>query len=631
MRPAAAARVPVSPLGRAPRPAAPAQNPARGDATADPSASLEEHSEPDNAQRSASAADTESLVAPAASLPIAPAVDGSAEASPDETAPATPNPPNPAEATNNDQFRVPNGFEPRPLAASSNGAEPHGASTAADRAPAQPAVSQPDGTDARTGVLAENRSAKAGKGGMFRRRTSAPKREIARDDARAIPPERAVSSSPAATPAAGQQPAAPRRAAPPLPWGRDFAAAVVHRDDTLNAIFGKLDAADSPRVALVAPHGNEELARPLGMRRLRRYVDHSGKDVIIVTHSSAVRARAHEVGLAVTGNVKRVDFERYGRSGVHVGGVVVPLPGLGLFVRLATIAIAVAAIVGAVLLYLPEATVTVYPSYTPQQYAADVTLLGAAPSGALASGQLAAHRRSESLSRTVLFPVHGTATVKGPDGNDQQVASPSDDDLKQADAFAQQVLLDEGRADLASRYSGETLVKQSAVLSAYTSKANAKAGEPADLLRLSVSGQVTMLSADNDALRKLLETALTPTTLRTQMFVPQTFKATIVSAGPYDKDNNQITVSVQLQESTTGVFSAAALRTSLKGKSRTGAQQAVDERVDESAPAVVNVNPGWAPVLPRFSNRITVNVATPTPSPTPSPSATPTPVATPAP
>ena len=536
---------------------------------------------------------------------------------------------------------------------------PRGAARSTEQAPApdatggQPAAATPPGSNGFTprervstpvddsaaldGVLREERPKSGGFGGMVRRRAAAPPRS---DEAAPTEPlPRAVAPVPAADaqpPERRPEPQpSPRRAAAPLPWGRDFAAAVVHRDDGLNSIFGKLDAADSPRVALVAPHGNTELAKPLGMRRLRRYIDHSGKDVIIVTHSSAVRARAHEVGLAVAGNVKRVDFERYGRSGVRFGGVIVPLPGLGLLLRLATIVIAVAVLAAAVLLYLPKATVTVYPAYAPQQYAANVTLIGAATSGALPAGQIPANRRSESLSRTVLFPVHGTTTVKGPDGSDEQVASPTDDDLKQADAFAQQVLLDEGRNDLAKQYSNETMVKQSAVLSAYTSKANAKAGEPADLIRLNVSGQVTMLSANNDTLRKLLETALLPTTLRTQMFVPQTFSATVASAGQFDKNNNQIAVNFQLSESTTSVFNPSALKSALKGKSRTAAQQAVDARVDESAPAKVSVNPGWAPALPRFTGRIDVNIATPTPSPTPNPSATPAaspaPSATPAP
>ena len=405
-----------------------------------------------------------------------------------------------------------------------------------------------------------------------------------------------------------------KRSTPTLPWGRDFAAAIVRRDDTLTAIFGKIDAADSPRVALVAHHGNDELATPLGMRRLRRYVDRSGKDVMIVTRSRAIHARAREVGLAVVGNLKRVDFERYGRTGISIGGTLVPLPGLGTLLRLAAILIALVAIGAAGLLYLPEATITLYPTLTPQRYNASVTLIAAA-TGPLGAGQLAAQRHSTTVTRQVLFPVHGTTTIKAPDGSDQQVAAPTDDDIQQATAFAQQVLLDAGRTDLASRFPNETFVKQSATLSAFTSKASAKAGEPADLLRITASGQVTMLSADNDTLRGLLEKALRPTTSRQQMFVPETFRASVLSAGQYDKENSQIGVVFSLEESTTLAFSTAALRNAVAGKSRAGAEQAIGERVDQAAPVRIRLTPGWAPWLPRFANRITVRIAQQPPAP----------------
>lgn len=443
------------------------------------------------------------------------------------------------------------------------------------------------------------------------------------DGQAAVPPVHAVPT------AAGERALAKpqKRVTPALPWGRDFAAAIVHHDDTLTAIFGKIDAADSPRVALVAHHGNDELATPLGMRRLRRYVDRSGKDVMIVTRSRAIRARAREVGLAVVGNLKRVDFERYGRTGISIGGALVPLPGLGTLLRLAAILIAIVVISAAILLYLPEATITLYPSLTPQRYTANVTLI-AATTGPLSADQLAAQRRTTTVTRQVLYPVHGTAAIKAPDGTDQQVATPTEDDIRQATAFAQQVLLDEGRADLTSRFSDETFVRQSATLSAFTSKMSAKAGEPADILRVTASGQVTMLSADNGALRGLLEKALRPTTSRQQMFVPETFRASVLSAGPYDKENSQIAVIFSLEESTTLAFSTAALRSAVAGKSRTGAEQVISERVDQTAPARIRLTPGWAPWLPRFANRITIRIAQRSPAP---PAGQPSPIPTPAP
>lgn len=397
-----------------------------------------------------------------------------------------------------------------------------------------------------------------------------------------------------------------RRAIKPLPWGRDFAATVIHREDTLTAIFGKLDAADSPRVALVAPRGNAELAKTLGMRRLRRYVDMTGKDVMLVTHSGAIRSRAREVGLAAVGNIRKVDFERYGRGGMRVGGVIVPLPGLGLFLRLTAFALVVAGLSAVVLLYLPKASVQVYPQLQSLTDTPDVTLTADAATGK--PGEVPAHRRSQTITRTVQFPVHGQTTVKGPDGNDQNVPAPSDDDIKAAGAFAQQVLLDQGRQTLQERYKGETLFQQSAILSALDVKTNVKAGEAAELLDVTASAQVTMLSADNDALRSVLEQDLKAKVDRNQMFVPETFKSTVVSAGTFDKNNNRLPVRLNLTESSTRAFSVSRLQKALAGKNRTDAQQAIVDRVDLTQPARIKLEPGWAPWLPRFTSRIAVSV-----------------------
>src|SRR5207248_271758 len=100
---------------------------------------------------------------------------------------------------------------------------------------------------------------------------------------------------------------------------------------------------------------------------------------------------------------------------------------------------------------------------------------------------------------TVQYPVHGQAAVKAPDGSDQQVPAATDDDIKQATAFAQQVLLNDGRKALEQSHKDETLLQQSATLSAFDSHASVKAGDAANLLEVAGSGQVTMLSADNAA------------------------------------------------------------------------------------------------------------------------------------
>lgn len=422
-----------------------------------------------------------------------------------------------------------------------------------------------------------------------------------------------------------------RRAMRPLPWGRDFAAAVIRREDSLTAIFGKLDAADSPRVALVAPRGNDELARALGMRRLRRHVDMTGKDVMIVTHSGALRGRAREVGLATVGNVKKVDFERYGRGGVRVGGVIVPLPGIGLILRLAAFVGAVAALAAAVLLYLPKATVQVYPQLQPFASTLSLTLATDAPATYKPGGEVLARLQRTSITRTVDYPVSGQTTVKAPDGSDKQVPAATDDDIKRATAFAQQVLLREGRKALEDRNKDQVLFQDSATLSAFDSKSNVKAGEAIDLLEITASAQISMLSADKSLLRSVLEQSVAQNVDKSLQFVPDTFQATVLSAGQFDKANNRIAVQVKLAEGATRAFSTTALRKALAGKSPHDAQQVVDERVDVSAPPKIGVDPDWAPWLPRFTSRIDVKVGTPQPSPTPAATPAPAPSATPAP
>jgi len=437
-------------------------------------------------------------------------------------------------------------------------------------------------------------------------------------------------AEPAAARAAGTARSS-RRAMRPLPWGRDFAAAVIRREDSLTAIFGKLDAADSPRVALVAPRGNEELSRALGMRRLRRHVDMTGKDVMLVTHSGALRGRAREVGLATVGNVKKVDFERYGRGGVRVGGVVVPLPGIGLIVRLAAFVGAVALLAAAVLLYLPQATVQVYPQLQPFANTLSLTLATNAPATYKPGGELLAHLQRTSITRTIDYPVSGQTTVKAPDGSDKQVSAASDDDIKRGTAFAQQVLLREGRKTLEDRNKDQALFQDSATISAFDSKTNVKAGEATDLLEITTSAQVSMLSADKSLLRSVLEQSVAANLDKAMQFVPDTFQATVLSTGQFDKANNRIAVQLKLSEGATRAFSVASLRKALAGRSPHDAQQVVMGRVDVSAPAKIGVQPGWAPWLPRFTSRIDVKVGTPAPSPTPAASPTPAPSATPAP
>lgn len=191
---------------------------------------------------------------------------------------------------------------------------------------------------------------------------------------------------------------------------RSFAAIAIRRDDDLASVFGKISAADSPRVALVAPRGNRELATQLGMRRLQRHLDLSGRDLILVTRSRVLRLRAREEGLPSVTSLKRVNFERHG-SGLHLGWVTLRLPTLGALLAVAVFVAAVALGLAVLFWYVPSATVTVL---VPVETVGDTVQLIAdtkATDVNIERGVVPARRREIMVTRTLPGPVTGSSLV----------------------------------------------------------------------------------------------------------------------------------------------------------------------------------------------------------------------------
>jgi hypothetical protein len=193
----------------------------------------------------------------------------------------------------------------------------------------------------------------------------------------------------------------------PAPTEASFAAVAIRRDDDLAAIFGKIDAADSPRVALVAPRGNQLLSRQLGMRRLQRHLDLSGKDLILVTRSRVLRVRAREEGVPAVKHLRKVDFERRGRGGLQLGWVTLRLPTLGALLAVGVFVLSM--VLGALVLfwYVPTATVTVF---VPAQTIGDTIDLVVDPRASevnVAKGIVPGRRREITIRRTIPGPATG--------------------------------------------------------------------------------------------------------------------------------------------------------------------------------------------------------------------------------
>jgi hypothetical protein len=194
--------------------------------------------------------------------------------------------------------------------------------------------------------------------------------------------------------------------------GGAYATVAIDRYDDLASVFGKIDAAPSPRVALVAARGNQELQRALSMRRLQRHLDLTGKDLILVTRSRALRLRAGEEDLPAVGSLRRVDFRTYGRGGLRLGWLTLRLPSLGALMAVLLLVGAVVAGAAVLFWYLPEAEVTVYLPVTPYEDTFDLTLDGQTTLVNLENGVVPARRREVVVSRSIYRPA--TAIIEVP-------------------------------------------------------------------------------------------------------------------------------------------------------------------------------------------------------------------------
>jgi hypothetical protein len=193
--------------------------------------------------------------------------------------------------------------------------------------------------------------------------------------------------------------------------GGAFATVAVERYDDLPAIFGKIDAAASPRVALVAARGNRELQRALSMRRLQRHLDLTGKDLILVTRSRALRLRARQEGLPAVSSLHHVDFHSDRRPGLRLGPLTLTLSALGIVLAAVLLIGALGAGAAFLFWYLPEADVTVFLPVTPMEDTFDLVLDGQTTEVNLATGTVPARRREVIVTRSFYRPATGVIQV----------------------------------------------------------------------------------------------------------------------------------------------------------------------------------------------------------------------------
>jgi len=155
-------------------------------------------------------------------------------------------------------------------------------------------------------------------------------------------------------------------------------ATVLHvdRGEDIASICGRVEMAPTYAVIVWAPAGNRSLATELGIRRLLRHAEESGKQVAIATTSVALASRARQARIPVARRPEHVRWDAPGRVVLRLGPLTLLLPAVGRFLQLLVILVVGLAAAALALTMGPAATVVVYP---PTQTLHDTVLLSASP------------------------------------------------------------------------------------------------------------------------------------------------------------------------------------------------------------------------------------------------------------
>jgi len=486
--------------------------------------------------------------------------------------------------------------------------------------------------------------------------------------------------------------------------GRDDNAPTVIRVDRredIASICGRIDTAPTFSVVLWAPGGNRHLTTELGIRRLQRHAEESGRAVAIATGSVALSSRARQVGIPVARKPHQVRWDAGGRSVLRLGGHSMVVPSLGRYLQVAAI-LAFAVVAIALLLTLgPSVTVVAYP---PSETMSQTVTIAASPdfegidldSMQIPSGLV-------TTERTITLAVKATGTVQVPTAyaaariaitnpTNKEVSLPAGAVLFGSPGFVP-FLLDEavvvppggtaastvtaaepgkaanlpagsitgwleedhkvlrvtnaaaaagGAEEVRQAISSEDVVRMQQMINALedslTLRKSIIADRPYDAVFLStaeteidapvisaMTGEITDLMTVDvkviiSARAILAETldsvarAVLATGDNEGEFIPGSVTAVTTGPAQFDDETGAITTDLIVSGEFARDVSSEQLRDAVKGKSPDGARSILAERygIDD---AEIELSPSWAPWLPRFGSRITVELRSRPPEP----------------
>lgn len=138
---------------------------------------------------------------------------------------------------------------------------------------------------------------------------------------------------------------------------------IVEPTDDIAAICGKMDIGPSDQVILVARGRNRALRSELGLPRIKRHAELTGKELALVTRNRELRSRARQLHLPVFNSVKGVWFGRRPSWIIAIGAYswAIPRPSLQGLIRPVGMFSLLLGLVILAYLFIPSATVTVQP------------------------------------------------------------------------------------------------------------------------------------------------------------------------------------------------------------------------------------------------------------------------------
>src|SRR5690606_21195862 len=100
----------------------------------------------------------------------------------------------------------------------------------------------------------------------------------------------------------------------------------IERAEDVAGVCGRLDTAPTWAIVIHAPDGNRQLSTELGMRRLLRHAEESGRMVAVATRSSSLASRARGLGVPVARKPDHIRWDAPGRVVWRLGGMSIAAP-----------------------------------------------------------------------------------------------------------------------------------------------------------------------------------------------------------------------------------------------------------------------------------------------------------------